>query len=196
MRNRRTPSECDARRTGRPRITYGAARRAAPGVGLLAPALAIVSLPSSALAAENLELVPDVTLLVILVAVFAALIVPVNALIFKPIFHALDERASRIEGARHRAEHIAAEADTVLARYEESIREARANAEASRKELVASARKEQASIAAAARGDAEVLVEKARVDLGGALAEARGSLRASSEELGRLAAERVLGRAL
>jgi F-type H+-transporting ATPase subunit b len=177
-------------------MTHGTSRRTASGAVLLAAALAIVSLPSRALAAENLELVPDVTLLVILVAVFAALIAPVNALIFKPIFHALDERASRIEGARHRAEHIAAEADTVLARYEESIREARASAEASRKEMVGSARKEQASIAAAARGDAEALVEKARAELGGALAEARGSLRASAEELGRLAAERILGRPL
>jgi len=156
----------------------------------------LVSLPGSALASENLELVPQIPLLVPLVLGFFALIYPVNALIFRPIFHALDERATRIAGARQRAEHIAAEADHVLGRYESAIREARASAEAARKETVASARSEQASIAATARADAEVLVDKARTELAGALGQARSTLRNASQDLGRLAAERILGRPL
>jgi len=158
--------------------------------------LALAALPGPAFAAEELQLIPELGMLILMVAIFFALIFPVNAFIFKPIFQALDERASRIAGARERADQIAAEADAVLERYEASIREARASAEAARKELIEAARQEQASVANTARGDAEELVEKARVDLAAALDEARAGLRSSSQEIGRLAAERILGRTL
>jgi F-type H+-transporting ATPase subunit b len=184
MRNRRTLPQRHAPRSGHVALVS------------LAALLVGVASPTAARAAENLELVPEVPMLVLLVAMFAALVFPLNALIFRPIFRALDERASRIEGARQRAEHIGLEADAVLAQYETSIREARAEAEAARKEMVTSARSEQASIASAARSEAEALVDKARRDLDGELGEARASLRTASEELGRLAAEQILGRSL
>lgn len=168
-------------------------------IGLLVCGLGLLGLlawPTAAMAAGDLVLIPELPMLVLLVVLFFLLIFPVNHLIFKPIFQALDERASRIAGARQRADHIAGEADAVLARYEESIREARTAAEASRKQLIVGARDEQASIAKTARGDAEALVEKARADLGAALEEARTALRATSHDLGKLAAERILGRTL
>jgi F-type H+-transporting ATPase subunit b len=124
------------------------------------------------------------------------LIFPVNALIFKPIFHAIDERASRIEGARQRASHIDNEANLVLSRYEQSIRAARGEAEGTRKEQISDARGEQNQIAALARGEAEESIEQARRELAASVEEARQGLRASTEGLAREAAQKILGRAL
>jgi len=156
--------------------------------------LALVATP--VYASGELVLIPDVSMLVVMMGLFVALIFPVNSLIFKPIFHALDERAGRITGARQRAEHIDSEANEVLDRYEASIREARVEAEATRKEQIGAARAEQLSVAAGARQRAESQIEQARTELDRALGEAREGLRGSSQELARIAAEQILGRTL
>jgi F-type H+-transporting ATPase subunit b len=162
---------------------------------LALPALVTASMwPTSAHAAGDLVLVPQIPLVVVLIALFVLLIFPVNALVFKPIFSALDERSSRIQGARQRAEHIQEEATTVLQRYESTIREARADAETIRREQISAARDEQTSIAASARQQAEAKVEQARSELSASLGDARESLRGSAQELARTAAEQVLGR--
>jgi F-type H+-transporting ATPase subunit b len=170
----------------------------APGCSrLVAPAALIaLTLPATAFASGDLVLVPEVPMLITMVVLFVALIFPVDRLIFKPIFRALDERANRISGARERAAHIDASANSVLAQYEDSIREARAAAEASRKQAIAGARSEQAAMAARARAEAETLVEKARGELSVAIERARTDLRSSTRDLGRAAAQRILGRDL
>jgi F-type H+-transporting ATPase subunit b len=160
-------------------------------------ALALATLIAApARAAEELVLIPDGNLLLVLIGLFVVLIFPVNALIFKPIFRALDERAGRIDGARQRASHIDDEASQVLGRYEEAIREARGDAETGRKAQISEARDEQNTIAASARSEAEQKVEQARGELARALEEARQGLRASAESLARDAAQKILGRAL
>ena len=143
---------------------------------------------------EGQSLVPVV--LLVMTAFFFALVIPVNALVFKPIFQALDDREHRIDGARNRAGQIAEQTDEALAQYEASLQAARAEADQARKQLVEAARHEQSEMAAASRDNAEALIEKARADLSSALDEATASIRASSEELGQLAAERILGRSL
>lgn len=158
--------------------------------------LIVLVLPERAIASDNLVLIPELPMLVAMVILFILLVFPVNALIFKPIFRALDERTTRISGARERAEHIAADANAVLARYDEAIREARAGAEATRKQTITEARTEQVAMATRARSDAEALIEKARADLTEALDHARVELRAATQELGRAAAQRILGRDL
>ncbi len=169
----------------------------------------LLSLFSSAVASasENLEILPDAalpgvfgdgglgTMWVMLVG-FVVLIFPLNALIFQPIFRALDARADRIQGARGRSAQLQSEADAVLEQYEQAIREARAEAEAARQRQLALAREEQASLTSAARRDAEGELERARADLGRSLEEARNTLRAGAEDLAQAAAEQVLGRAL
>ena len=154
---------------------------------------ALMAAPAQA--SGTLELIPDwFGLLPILVVAFSLLVFPVNSLIFKPIFRALDERAARIEGARRRTESLRAQSEEVLNRYESSIRKAWSDAEASRKQQTAAARAEQAAMAAAARAEAERKIEGARADLARARAAAAESLRASAQELSRAAAESVLGR--
>jgi len=171
-------------------------------------ALTVLAPMTPALAADNLELIPDYALfglggtghglgdLWIMLIAFVLLIFPLNALIFKPIFAALDARADRIQGARERSDALETEADSVLERYEAAIREARGDSETARQEQLGRAREKQQSLTTQARGEAEQELEGARASLNASLEDARASLRASAEELAQAAAEQVLGRAL
>ena len=161
----------------------------------------------SAFAADKLELIPDYALfgliggeglgsLWIMLIAFVVIIFPLNALIYQPIFRALDERAARIGGARDRSRQLEGEADAVLERYESALRDARSEAESARQTQLAGARDEQARLTAAARSEAEGELERARTELGRSLEEARASLRASADDLANAAAEQILGRSL
>ncbi|HIF99818.1 MAG TPA: hypothetical protein EYQ66_00685, partial [Myxococcales bacterium] len=113
--------------------------------------LLTLAVATPAQASAKLVLIPDYPTLVGLILLFLGLIVVTNALIFKPIFQALDERSSRVEGARQRAEEVDRDSDALLQRYELSIHEARSEADAKRKNKLGHAREEQLSMAEVAR---------------------------------------------
>ena len=152
--------------------------------------------PLQAMAAGALTLVPDPPILIGLIIGFTLLVFPTNALIFKPIFKALDERKARIDGARGRAKQIERDADTVLADYEARIREARTEADTARKEQISAARDEHGVLTAAARSEAEAKIEEARRTLASDLGSARESMRGDAQDLARAAAEQILGRSI
>ena len=147
-------------------------------------------------AADGLVLVPEGPLLIVLIAAFAALVFPVNALVFKPLFRVLEEREARIDGARARAAEIEVEANALLERYREAIRESREETEVRRRGELEAARTEQGARSDQARAAAQEIIEQGRVELETWLAEARVELRQNSEPLAQVAAERVLGRGL
>jgi F-type H+-transporting ATPase subunit b len=163
----------------------------------------------SAAASDKLVLVPDFgffglfgredstlgDLWVMLIG-FVLLIFPLNALIFKPIFRSLDERADRINGARRRSVDLQRQADGILERYETAIREARGESEQARQAGLLRVREEQVALTAEARGEAERELANARAELGQSLEEARATIRSSAESLANAAAEQVLGRSL
>jgi len=151
----------------------------------------------AALADEgSLQLVPEPPLLLTLLVLFALLIVPVDRLLFRPVFRVLDERAAKIEGTRVRAARIEREADQALERYEGAVRDTREQAEQQRRARLDEARGELQHTTAAARGEAEAEIERARHGLEASYQAARQALRAQSEDLARQAAARVLGRPL
>lgn len=207
-----TSSDMDPRmRRSAPRLRHARSSVATPAwlVAWLAPiALFVLFLAAPSQAADNLELIPDYALfgifgtdgglgdLWIMLIGFVLLIFPLNALIFKPIFGALDARAERIQGARERSAQLETEADEVLERYEVAIREARSEGEVARQAQLGRAREEQVTLTTQARGEAEGELERARQALDASLEEARASLRATADELAQAAAEQVLGRAL
>lgn len=164
----------------------------------VAPLFVALLAAAEARAAEGgLQLLPDSPwTLVGLLVLFALLILPVKYLILDPIFGALDARVERTSGTRERAEAVAREAEALLARCEESIRGARAEAERERRGALDEARAEMARQSARARAEAEQVIEDARRQFSRDLAEARSSLRAQAEGLADEAAERVLGRPL
>ena len=158
---------------------------------------AVSLLAGDAIASEDgLVLFPDPVMLGVLILFFFLLVYPVNQLIFRPIFSVLDERDAKIAGTRARAERLFAEADEVLARYEGSVREVRAEAEQARKQVIEVARGDGGSKTAQARDEAEVEVVRAREEIAAALDAARGELRAQTEGLAREVATQALGRAL
>jgi F-type H+-transporting ATPase subunit b len=145
----------------------------------------------------GLVLLPDWTgKLPILIVLFALLMVPVNAILFKPIFQVLDAREERTGGTRKRAEKIMKDADETLAGYERAVREARAEAEQARKREAAASRKENATVIDAARAESASHLESARTELAEALEQSRQTLSGDARSLADEAASRVLGRAL
>ena len=132
----------------------------------------------------------------ILIALFALLMVPVNAILFKPIFQVLDAREERTSGTRERAEKIMKDAEETLAGYERAVREARAAAEQARKREAAAAREENATLIDAARAEFAINLESARTELAVALEQSRQTLGDDARSLADEAASRVLGRAL
>jgi F-type H+-transporting ATPase subunit b len=152
----------------------------------------------AAVASEGgLVLLPDLTgKLPILIVLFALLVYPVNAILFKPIFQVLDAREERTAGTRSKAEKIMSNAEETLAKYESAVREVRAEAEQARKSEAAAAREENATVVNAARAESERQLERARNELEDALAQSRQTLRAGAQSLADEAATRVLGRVL
>jgi F-type H+-transporting ATPase subunit b len=144
----------------------------------------------------GLVLLPDWRLLLLLIALFAALVPLVNRLLLRPMLRVLDARAERTAGARRRAGRLEEQVREVVARYEGRIRDVRLSAETARREILEEARRRAAEETLAARSDAETEIARARREVAGASDEARSGLRALSEELAREAAARVLGRSI
>jgi len=173
-----------------------AERRGARAItAALAAAALLVAVP--ALASEGeIVLIPSVDMLVSLIVLFVILVFPVNALLFKPIFAALDARDEKIAGTRARAEKLAVAADEILAEYEGRVRAVREEAETQRRESLAEARTQSLADAAAARAAAEADIEGSRREISTELERARSGMRREAEQLAREAAGRVLGRPL
>lgn len=145
----------------------------------------------------NLNLLPDWSgKLPLLIILFAVLMFPANALLFKPIFRVLDEREQRIGGTRRRAEQIGREAEETLANYQRAVRDVREEAERDRQQRARETREQNAAITAEARAEAESQIERARAELATTLQVSRQELRARVDDLATDAASRILGRAL
>jgi len=160
--------------------------------------LACALFASTAAASEGgLVLLPDFTgKLPILIVLFALLMFPVNAILFKPIFQVLDAREERTTGTRRRAEKVMQSAEETLADYERAVREVRAESEQARKHAAAAARQQNATLIDEARAESERHLEHARSELAAALEQSRQTLGAKAQSLADEAASRVLGRPL
>jgi F-type H+-transporting ATPase subunit b len=158
-------------------------------------ALALL-LAGPAWAADDLVLIPDLRLLVALIALFALMVVPVHVLVFKPIFRILDEREQRTDGTRERARKLERDAEEILDRYESSLRGVREESERERRAALERARDESQQTTGGARAESEREIERARSQIAAEYEAARNALRSQSQELARQAASRVLGRAL
>ena len=166
------------------------------GAAPFAVALVAVLAASPALAADDLNLMPDPVITGILLVAFVALIFPLNSMIFQPLFRVMDERDEKIAGSRERAGQVEEQATEALGRYEEAILAAREEAVAVHHQQIESARAELLTTTKAAKEEANRELERAREELDGSLTAARDGLRSEVNELAQAAAERVLGRSL
>jgi F-type H+-transporting ATPase subunit b len=171
-------------------------RRIANGAPLAALVSAFFAAGEAQAAGDQLVLLPDPVKLIVLIVFFAALVYPINTLLLKPIFRVLDAREEKTTGTRKRADQLAADAEVMLERYENSISEVRRDAEELRKQTLVNARNDGSAATSGARGDAEGEVTRAREEIAAALEQARETLKAQSAVLAGNVAERALGRPL
>jgi F-type H+-transporting ATPase subunit b len=162
---------------------------------VLAAAALLAAAPARA-AEGGIEIFPDPKLLVPLIALFAALVWPLSAVLWRPLLRVLDERRERIEGTRLRAQKVTAEAERVLGGYQRAVEQARRAAEGDRRGLLEAARHDQGQITGDARRAADAEVAAARARVASSVDEARAELQRTVHELARDAASQVLGRAL
>jgi len=139
---------------------------------------------------------PDVGVLVGMIIGFAVVILPLNILMFRPLLEVFDAREEQIDGAIQKTAELSEQAEALLTRYEDSIRESREEIAEERKALVRSARGEEEAVTSQERQNAEALLAAARTELEAAFESVRVEVRASARSLGRDAASRILGREL
>lgn len=160
-------------------------------------ASAVLAAPGIARAAGGgLDIIPDPTRLLALLALFVILVFVLNPLLFQPLLRVLEEREQRIDGARARATELAQQAAALVARHDEAIRQTRASAHAERVRIVEEARREHQAAVGSARHSAEHELAAARSEIDGAAARARASLDAEAQAIAREIAARLLGRNL
>ncbi len=151
---------------------------------------------NAAHASPELVLVPDLFELGGLVLAFAVLVIPLNALIFRPLLEVFDAREEKIQGTSQKASEVAERANELLSRYETSIQTSREEINAERKGAVRAARLEEETLTNTERGTAEEALNAAREELTSSVDSIRVELRESARALGRDAATRIMGREL
>jgi len=167
-----------------------------PRVGAASALMLTLTAASAEASERSLVLFPDPVLLPLMILLFAILIVPVNTLLFKPIFRVIEDREDRIDGTLSRAERLGTESEELLARYDGAIAEVRDEAERERKRSHSDARARAAAEIDRARAAAEREIESARSRVQQILEEVRPTIRTQAEELAGQVAERILGRPL
>jgi F-type H+-transporting ATPase subunit b len=138
---------------------------------------------------------PDGSILVIFL-IFIALVPALNRIVFKPVSRVLDERDRLTTGSDTDVRAIMGTIDDSLARYEEGVRDARAEGyrllEARRAEVMA---ERQAAIEGA-RAEANGRIDAGREEIARDAEAARARLDAEAREIARTISASVLGRAV
>jgi F-type H+-transporting ATPase subunit b len=150
--------------------------------------------PSTASAAEGLNLFPDPIQVAVNVAVFLLLIYPTTRFLLRPLVRVLEERERRTAGALDRVEAMLGEAAHLRQTLETRLDEARERAGAQRTARLQQTESEERQILTEARDGAAQTLEAARTSIASEVAAAREELRSEADALAREIASRVVGR--
>ena len=142
-----------------------------------------------------IELSPDLSLLVIM-AIFIAQYFVVRKFFLEPLNNVMNARQGEITSAAARYEDALARFNVATATMEAKVGDAKKQGSAVRERLRSEATAARNATLATTREEAEGIVGKADAELKAAVAAARQKIETESESLARLAAERILGRAL
>jgi F-type H+-transporting ATPase subunit b len=158
--------------------------------------VAAVALPSTALAAEGLNLFPDPLKVAVNVVVFLLLIYPTSRFVLRPLVRTLEEREKRTTGALSRMDSLLGEAAEHRQTLEARLEEARQQAQAQRAAVLQEAEEEERRELTQAREAATRRLDEARDSIAAEVESARESLRSEADALARELASKVLGRSL
>ena len=132
--------------------------------------------------AESIQLVPDGTL-VIHIAIILTMVFVLNRLLFRPIGRILSERETRTRGRTGEARETIQRVKESLSRYENSLRQARAEGYGLLKQQQSAAYEERKRKVAVVRGEVEEQVEQQKGEIRTQVEQARGSLRDEAERV-------------
>lgn len=141
----------------------------------------------------QINLTPDYSLLMIM-AIFMANYWVVRRFLVGPINGVIVARETDIRSADVLYEESLSRFNDATARIEEQLHQARKEASSRREKFRAEALAHRNQVIERTRGEAETIVNEADVSLRGDVEEARTKIVRESEELARLAAEKILGR--
>ena len=143
--------------------------------------------------AETIQLVPDGTLF-FHIAIILVMIFVLNRVLFRPIHTVLDDRERRTGGRSHEAREILHRIDENMARYERTLREARAEGyhllEAQRAEAMSI----RQSRLAAEREQVTRRIEEEKDAIREQAASARQTLAAEARHVAATVSTQILGR--
>lgn len=132
--------------------------------------------------AEAIQLVPDGTL-VIHIAIIITMVFVLNRLLFRPIGRILSERETRTGGRTGEARETIHRVKESLSRYENSLRQARAQGYGLLEQQQAAAYDERKRKVAVVREEVEHQVEQQKGEIRTQVEQARGSLREDAEQV-------------
>jgi F-type H+-transporting ATPase subunit b len=135
----------------------------------------------------------DYTVVVQLV-LFLVMFAVANKFLFQPYLRLRERRQAGIEGARHEAERMSAEADTKLADYEKQLASARARAHEEQRAIRADAAAHERDVTDRARSAASGALDAAQSKVRSETDAARKELLPQADKLARQMASRLLGR--
>lgn len=128
------------------------------------------------------------------VVLFLVLFLVLRPLLFQPMLKLFEEREKRIDGAKNEARAMFAQADAMMARYEEELVAVRRAAGEERDKLRLEGQRNEQAILAKVRAETNATVEEGRVRIAKEASSVRAELGTSAAEIAREMAARVLGR--
>jgi F0F1-type ATP synthase membrane subunit b/b' len=154
--------------------------------------------PAAAIPGSNtmqINLVPDLSLLAVM-AIFIATYIVVKMFFVRPILAVIEAREHETQSALEVYEAAMARFNEATAKMEERLHLARREAGDVRERFRAEAGAHRASLLEKTNAEADKIVAEADAQLTRDVAAARDKIVRESESLARLAAERILGRAV
>ena len=145
------------------------------------------------LAENSIQLVPDGTLLIHVIAIVVMVYV-LNSTVFKPINTLLAEREKRGSGRFAESNQILKQVDQKMASYEQSLRAARTEAYQLMEAEHAAARAEREKTLASMRAELSASTGKQKQELERQANEARSLLQANATQFAQKISTRILGR--
>ncbi len=168
------------------------------GFGEVSPEPCYCPLQSSVLHAENvmlIDLAPDRSLIAIMV-IFIAEYFVVRRFFLEPLTRVMSERENEVRTAAVRHEEALARLNEATREMEAKLGEAKKQGALIREGLRVEAGKFRAETVDRTRQEADRIVADADVELGKSVVAARQTIEQQTDSLARMAAERILGRAL
>jgi len=135
-----------------------------------------------AFAENSVQLVPDGTLF-LHIAIILLMVFVLNATLFKPINRILEERENRIKGGAGSTQDILRRIDKALNRYEQTLREARAEGYRSMEEARAAAMQERQIKLSAMRDEVSHALEIEKASISTQTETARATLTVDAQRI-------------